>query len=78
VGATKASATTFLIPPVALLLGVLVRGESVAGLSVMGGVVCLGGAWLMRRAQLEHAVRGPAPRLAAQGATVGSEQEHAA
>jgi drug/metabolite transporter (DMT)-like permease len=78
VGATKASATTFLIPPVALLLGVLVRGESVAGLSVIGGVVCLAGAWLMRRAQLEHAVRGPAPRLAAEGATVGSEQEHAA
>jgi hypothetical protein len=43
---------------VALLLGVLVRGEHVAGLSVLGGVVCLAGAWLMRRAQLEHAVRG--------------------
>ena len=60
-GATKASATAFLIPPVALLLGVLVRGEHVATLSVLGGVVCLAGAWLMRRAQLEHAVRGPAP-----------------
>jgi drug/metabolite transporter (DMT)-like permease len=44
VGATKASATAFLIPPVALLLGVLVRGERVAGLSVIGGVVCLAGA----------------------------------
>jgi drug/metabolite transporter (DMT)-like permease len=53
VGATKASATAFLIPPVALLLGVLVRGEHVAALSVLGGVVCLAGAWLMRRAQLE-------------------------
>ncbi len=53
VGATKASATAFLIPPVALLLGVLVRGEHVAALSVLGGVVCLVGAWLMRRAQLE-------------------------
>src|SRR3954454_7196364 len=52
VGATKASATAFLIPPVALLLGVLVRGEHVAALSVLGGVVCLAGAWLMRRAQL--------------------------
>jgi drug/metabolite transporter (DMT)-like permease len=61
VGATKASATAFLIPPVALLLGVVVRGEHVAGLSVLGGVVCLLGAWLMRRAQLEHAARGPAP-----------------
>ena len=53
VGATKASATAFLIPPVALLLGVLVRGEHVAALSVFGGVVCLAGAWLMWRAQLE-------------------------
>ncbi len=60
VGATKASATAFLIPPVALLLGVVVRGEHVASLSVLGGGVCLVGAWLMRRAQLEHAVRGPA------------------
>jgi drug/metabolite transporter (DMT)-like permease len=59
VGATKASATAFLIPPVALLLGVLVRGEHVAGLSVLGGGVCLAGAWLMRRAQLEHAERRP-------------------
>ncbi len=60
VGATKASATAFLIPPVALALGMLVRGEHVAGVSVIGGVVCLAGAWLMRRAQLEHAERGPA------------------
>ena len=63
VGATKASATAFLIPPVALLLGVLVRGEHVATLSVIGGVVCLAGAWLMRRAQLEHAVREPVPAI---------------
>jgi drug/metabolite transporter (DMT)-like permease len=60
VGATKASATAFLIPPVALALGVLVRGEHVAALSVIGGVVCLAGAWLMRRAQLEQAGRAPA------------------
>ncbi len=59
VGATKASATAFLIPPVALLLGVLVRGERVAALSVLGGLVCLAGAWLMRRAQREHAGRSP-------------------
>jgi drug/metabolite transporter (DMT)-like permease len=51
-GATRAAATTFLIPGVALLLGWLVRGEHVAALSVVGGVVCVGGAWLMRRAQL--------------------------
>ncbi|HVP61268.1 MAG TPA: DMT family transporter [Myxococcaceae bacterium] len=52
VGATRASATTFLIPGVALVLGWLIRGEHVAGLSIVGGVVCVAGAWLMRRAQL--------------------------
>lgn len=51
-GATRAAATTFLIPGVALLLGWLVRGEHVAALSIVGGVVCVGGAWLMRKAQL--------------------------
>jgi drug/metabolite transporter (DMT)-like permease len=59
VGATKAAATAFLIPPVSLLLGVLVRGEHVATLSVVGGVVCLAGAWLLRRAQIEHASHPP-------------------
>jgi drug/metabolite transporter (DMT)-like permease len=59
VGATKASATAFLIPPVALGLGVAVRGEHVAPLSVLGGVVCLVGAWLMRRAQVQQAAAVP-------------------
>ena len=52
VGATRASATTFLIPAVALVLGVLLRGERVALLSVIGGAVCVAGAWLTRRAQM--------------------------
>jgi drug/metabolite transporter (DMT)-like permease len=51
VGATRASSAAFLIPPVALLLGVLVRGEYVAKLSILGSAVCVAGAWLMRRAQ---------------------------
>jgi drug/metabolite transporter (DMT)-like permease len=50
-GATRASATTFLIPGVALLLGVLVRDERVAAISVVGGAVCVAGAWLIHRAQ---------------------------
>lgn len=49
-GATRASATTFLIPGVALALGVFVRGEQVAWLAVLGAAVCVAGAWLMRRA----------------------------
>jgi drug/metabolite transporter (DMT)-like permease len=54
IGATRASATTFLIPPVALVLGVALRHEKVAVLSVFGGAVCLAGAWLMRRALLDR------------------------
>jgi drug/metabolite transporter (DMT)-like permease len=52
VGATRASATTFLIPAVALVLGVVVRGEHVALLSVAGAAVCVVGAWIIRRAQM--------------------------
>jgi drug/metabolite transporter (DMT)-like permease len=49
VGATRASSTAFLIPPVALLLGIVVRHEHVALLSVVGSAVCVAGAWFMRR-----------------------------
>jgi drug/metabolite transporter (DMT)-like permease len=52
VGATRASSAAFLIPPVALLLGVLVRGEYVPMLSIVGSSVCVAGAWLMRRAKI--------------------------
>jgi drug/metabolite transporter (DMT)-like permease len=50
VGAARASATAFLIPGVALVLGVVVLHEQVALLSVAGGLVCLAGAWLMKQA----------------------------
>jgi drug/metabolite transporter (DMT)-like permease len=53
VGATRASSTAFLIPPVALLLGVTVRGEHVAAISICGSAVCVAGAWCMRRTQIE-------------------------
>lgn len=52
VGATRASSAAFLIPPVALLLGVLVRGEYVAALSIVGSAVCVAGAWLMRHPRI--------------------------
>lgn len=68
-GATRASATTFLIPPVALLLGVWLRDEQVALVSVVGGAVCVGGAWLMRRAS---AGRVPAGTAAPSGADARS------
>jgi drug/metabolite transporter (DMT)-like permease len=47
-GATRASSAAFLIPAEALFLGVLFRGEHVAALSVIGGVVCVAGALIMR------------------------------
>jgi drug/metabolite transporter (DMT)-like permease len=54
-GAARASASAFLVPPVSLLLGVLVRGEHVAMLAVAGGALCVAGAWLMRRETAKRA-----------------------
>jgi len=48
VGATRASAAAFLMPPVALLLGLVVRSEQVATLSVVGSAICVAGAWMVR------------------------------
>ena len=50
-GSTRASSTAFLIPPVALLLGIVVRHEHVAALSILDAAVCVAGAWLMNRAR---------------------------
>jgi drug/metabolite transporter (DMT)-like permease len=51
-GATTASATAFLIPVVALALGVGVRHEQVAWLSIAGAGICLSGAWIIRQARI--------------------------
>ena len=51
-GATKASATAFLIPVVALLLGVVVRHEHVTLISMIGAAVCLLGAAIIRDPRL--------------------------
>jgi len=48
VGATRASAAAFLMPPVSLTLGIVVRNEHVAVLSIFGSVVCIEGAWMIR------------------------------
>jgi len=49
-GATRASGTAFIIPVMALVLGVTVRGEHVAPLALAGGALSLAGAWMLRRA----------------------------
>jgi drug/metabolite transporter (DMT)-like permease len=47
-GATKASATAFLIPVVALILGVVIRHETVTMISLVGAAICLLGAAIIR------------------------------
>ena len=71
VGATRASAAAFLMPPVALVLGILVRGEHVALLSIVGSVVCVRGAWMIRPrpSPAPQSERGP---LVAYGQTVSA------
>jgi drug/metabolite transporter (DMT)-like permease len=51
-GATTASATAFLIPVVALILGVVVRHEHVTLVSVIGAAICLLGAAIIRDPKL--------------------------
>lgn len=52
VGSTRASVTVYIVPPVALILGVTLRNESLETLSVIGTVVILAGAWFTSRADL--------------------------
>jgi drug/metabolite transporter (DMT)-like permease len=64
-GATSASISAYFIPVVALILGVVVRNEHVAMLSLIGGAVSLAAAWVVRWASM-RAAAAAAP--AAQGA----------
>jgi drug/metabolite transporter (DMT)-like permease len=49
-GGTRASSTTYLIPGVALALGLAFRGESVEALAVVGSAIALAGAYLVNTA----------------------------
>ncbi|WP_207127727.1 DMT family transporter [Actinocatenispora comari] len=57
-GAARMGATTYLVPPVAVLLGWLLLAETPAALALVGGAICLVGVAVTRRAP-QHA---PAPR----------------
>lgn len=69
-GAARASASTFLIPVVSLVLGVALRGDDVAVLSIAGCAVCLFGAYLVGRAREHAAIVAPqgSPAIAVDGA----------
>lgn len=60
-GAPRASTTTFLIPVVALLLGICARGETIAPVAAGGVAMCLSGAWIVRRGSLPSAPDKPTP-----------------
>jgi drug/metabolite transporter (DMT)-like permease len=47
--AGRLGATTYLVPPISILLGWLWLGESPAGLAFLGGALCLAGVGLARR-----------------------------
>ena len=48
--AGRLGATTYLVPPVAILLSWLLLGETPVALAVVGGALCVGGVYLSRRA----------------------------
>ncbi len=74
VGATRGSIAIYFVPVVAIVLGVLLRGETVAAVSIAGTALVLVGAWLTSRAE-RPAVR---TRRAANRAAEVSLAAHAA
>ena len=54
-GATSASVSAYFIPVVALILGVAVRHEHVATISLIGGAISLVAAWVVRWASMRAA-----------------------
>jgi drug/metabolite transporter (DMT)-like permease len=50
-GSSRSSIVTYLIPVVAITLGLLVRDENIATLELVGTAIVLAGAWLTTRAQ---------------------------
>lgn len=52
VGATRGSIAIYFIPIVAIVLGVALRGESVAAASLLGTALVVAGAWLASRAEV--------------------------
>ena len=50
-GSTRASSTTYLIPAVALVLGLAFRGDSVDVIAIVGSAIALSGAYLVNTTQ---------------------------
>lgn len=65
VGATRGSIVTYLMPPVSIVLGVLIRDDHVAWLSIVGMGVVLVGALLVSRQERPVAPAPPEPAATA-------------
>src|SRR3954449_12599860 len=62
--AGRLGVTTYLVPPVAILLSWLLLGETPAALALAGGVLCVGGVYVSRRAPRVPALKAPAAEIA--------------
>jgi drug/metabolite transporter (DMT)-like permease len=62
--AGRLGATTYLVPPVAILLSWLLLGETPAALALLGGLLCIGGVYVTRRAPRVPAARAPVEEVA--------------
>jgi drug/metabolite transporter (DMT)-like permease len=49
VGSTRGSVAVYFLPPVAIILGVVVRGDALAPIALVGTALVLAGAWLTSR-----------------------------
>jgi drug/metabolite transporter (DMT)-like permease len=63
--AGRLGATTYLVPPIAILLSWALLGETPVGLAVVGGVLCVAGVYVSRRAPKTPASKAPAAEVAA-------------
>jgi drug/metabolite transporter (DMT)-like permease len=62
--AGRLGATTYLVPPVAILLSWSLLGETPAALALLGGLLCVGGVYVTRRTPRVKAERAPAAEVA--------------
>jgi len=62
--AGRLGVTTYLVPPVAILLSWLLLGETPAALALLGGLLCVGGVYVSRRAPRVPALTAPAAEVA--------------
>jgi drug/metabolite transporter (DMT)-like permease len=56
--AGRLGVTTYLVPPIAILLGWALLGETPAALAYVGGALCLAGVYVARRVQRGARLRG--------------------